>query len=112
MYYLLILQTQKLRNLHEATDKAEDLVAAAKRGDNECIIKLLLEGVPLLPMCALADPLVEAIRHNHRDTVFLLLCAGTPLCNRSIEDLTPLEAAHNTRDLPGCFPALMRKVSL
>ncbi|CAL4186027.1 unnamed protein product [Meganyctiphanes norvegica] len=44
------------------------------------------------------------------ETVFLLLCAGVPICNCSIEDLTPLEVAHNTKGLPALFPALMRKV--
>nr|XP_053656955.1 uncharacterized protein LOC128705867 [Cherax quadricarinatus] len=70
--------------------------------------RLLKTGVPLLPMAARADPLLHAIRHNQRDAAFLLLSAGAPLCNQSIEDLTPLEGAHNTLGLPAVFPALIR----
>nr|XP_053656966.1 uncharacterized protein LOC128705885 [Cherax quadricarinatus] len=59
-------------------------------------------------MAARADPLLHAIRHNQRDALFLLLSAGAPLCNQSIEDMTPLEGAHNTLGLPAVFPALIR----
>lgn len=97
-------------NIEEAVVKFDDLVAAARQGDTDTLRDLLMDHVPLLPQCAKIDPLVEAIRHDQRDTVFFLLCAGAPLCNRSIEDLTPLEVAHNTLGLPACFPALIRKV--
>ncbi|XP_064085966.1 uncharacterized protein LOC135201049 [Macrobrachium nipponense] len=55
------------------------------------------------------NPLVEAIRCNQRDTVILLIGAGAPLGNQSIGNITPLEAAHTTVDLPAVIPALIRK---
>ncbi|CAL4119425.1 unnamed protein product, partial [Meganyctiphanes norvegica] len=97
-------------NHASALNKFEDLVVAVRDNDIKQIIDLLREHVPMLPILAQNDPLVEAIRNGHRDVVFLLLCAGVPMCNCSIDDLTPLEAAHNTLGLPALFPALMQKI--
>lgn len=84
------------------------LVEASKKGNTKQLRQLLQQGVPVLPFSATTEPLVEAIRHNQRDAVFLLLSAGAPLCNRSIEDITALEASYNT--IPAIFSALIRKV--
>ncbi|XP_066963093.1 uncharacterized protein [Macrobrachium rosenbergii] len=91
-------------------DRFSEMVDAVRRGETTKIIDLLKSGVPLLPINAHADPLVEAIRCNQRDTVILLVGAGAPLGNQSIGDITPLEAAHTTVDLPAVIPALIRKV--
>ncbi|CAL4247630.1 unnamed protein product, partial [Meganyctiphanes norvegica] len=93
-----------------AADKFDELIEAAGNNRRDKVINLLKNHVPMLPILAERDPLVEAIRNGHQDVVFLLLSAGTPICNCSIDDLTPLEAAHNTLDLPALFPALMRKI--
>ncbi|CAL4094536.1 unnamed protein product, partial [Meganyctiphanes norvegica] len=93
-----------------AADKFDELVEAARNNSIDEMKKLLKNHVPMLPVLAERDPLVEAIRNGHQDAVFLLISAGTPMCNCSIDDLTPLEAAHNTLGLPALYPALMRKV--
>lgn len=96
-------------DFEKGTQKHEQLVSAAREGNIHTMAALLKEGVPVLPMTARADPLLHAIRHSQRDAVLMLLSAGAPLCNQSIEDVTPLEAAHNTLGLPAVFPAIMRK---
>ncbi|XP_068203379.1 uncharacterized protein [Palaemon carinicauda] len=90
-------------------DLFDDLVNAARQGDTSRLQKLLIT-TPTLPVSAQEDPLVEAIRHHQRDAMFMLLAAGAPIGNRSIGEVTPLEAAHNTLGLAACFPALLRKV--
>ncbi|XP_069937871.1 uncharacterized protein [Cherax quadricarinatus] len=95
-------------DFEQKTERHTELVIAAGEGDAKTMQRLLKTGVPLLPMAARADPLLHAIRHNQRDAVFLLLSVGAPLCNQSIEYVTPLEGAHNTLGLPAVFPALIR----
>ncbi|XP_064085230.1 uncharacterized protein LOC135200510 [Macrobrachium nipponense] len=90
-------------------DHFDDLVNAARQGDT-CRLQGLLKRTPLLPVSAREDPLVEAIRHHQRDAMFMLLAAGAPIANRSVGEVTPLEAAHNTLGLAACFPAVLRKV--
>ncbi|CAL4176243.1 unnamed protein product, partial [Meganyctiphanes norvegica] len=93
-----------------AAAKNDELIEAARENNIEKITKLLKNHVPMLPISAEKDPLVEAIRNGCQNAVFFLICAGTPICNCSIDDLTPLEAAHNTLGLPAIFPAMMRKI--
>ncbi|CAL4247190.1 unnamed protein product, partial [Meganyctiphanes norvegica] len=87
----------------------EELLKSVRESDTSTITKLLKEHVPMLPMFAKEDLLAVALRNSNAETVFLLLCAGVPLCNCSIDDLTPFEVSHNTIGLPALFPALMRK---
>lgn len=107
---LLEEQCKKIGGKKKNPEGFEVLLEAVRTGNTERTCKLLLDGVPMLPMSAEVDPLVEAMRNNQLATVFLLLSAGSPICNRSIEDLSPLEAAHNTLELPACYAAIMRKV--
>ncbi|XP_066962611.1 LOW QUALITY PROTEIN: uncharacterized protein [Macrobrachium rosenbergii] len=90
-------------------DHFDDLVSAARQGDTSRL-QGLLKRTPLLPVSAREDPLVVAIRHHQRDAMFMLLAAGAPIVNRSVGEVTPLEAAHNTLGLAACFPAVLRKV--
>ncbi|XP_064085972.1 uncharacterized protein LOC135201052 isoform X2 [Macrobrachium nipponense] len=91
----------------ETTHHFEELVDAARKGETLEIISLLNRGVPLLPVYARADPLVEAIRYNRRNTVILLIGAGAPLANQNIGNVTPLEAAHTTAGSLAIIPALV-----
>ncbi|XP_069180059.1 uncharacterized protein [Procambarus clarkii] len=97
------------RTTDERAGRQEELVSAAEQGNTGAIRALLLEGVPIMPVTARADPLLHAIRHSQRDAVLMLLSAGAPFCSQTIEGVTPLEAAHNTLGLPAVFPAIMRK---
>ncbi|CAL4177864.1 unnamed protein product, partial [Meganyctiphanes norvegica] len=97
---------------HEAcSDKFDDLLNAVKHNHTLEITKHLEEHIPMI-MYGKEFLLNEALRSSHAEAVFLLLCAGVEICNCSMEDLTPLEVAHNTIGLPALFPALMRKVML
>lgn len=93
-------------------DKFPEMVHASARGDEDAVRRLLVSGVRVLPLGGHRDPLLEAVRGGHRNTVFLLLAAGAPLCAYGLLGNTPFEAAHRTLGLPGLFPALIRKVSL
>ncbi|KAK7083189.1 hypothetical protein SK128_013134 [Halocaridina rubra] len=96
-------------NSEKAIDHYHALVLAVRQGNTHQIRDFLLHHVPLLPLVAKSDLLVEAILHRQRNTLFMLLSSGIPLCNRSIGEVTPLEVAHNTLGIPACFPALIRK---
>lgn len=87
------------------------MVHASAKGDEDAVRKLLVSGVRVLPLGGRRDPLMEAVRGGHRNTVFLLLAAGAPLCAYGLLGNTPFEAAHRTLGLPGLFPALIRKVT-
>ena len=93
-------------------EKFPEVVQASARGDEAALRKLLLGGARVLPLGGRRDPLLEAVRGGHRNTVFLLLAAGAPLCAHGLLGNTPFEAAHHTIGLPALFPALIRKVSL
>ncbi|XP_069990165.1 uncharacterized protein [Penaeus vannamei] len=87
----------------------KDLAKAAKYGDVHTMQSLLMEVVPVLPLGARSDPLLEAVQGGHRDAVFLLFSAGAPLCAQGLVGNTPFEVAHSTKGLPALFPALVRK---
>lgn len=90
-------------------DKFPEMVHASARGDEDAVRRLLVSGVRVLPLGGHRDPLLEAVRGGHRNTVFLLLAAGAPLCAYGLLGNTPFDAAHRTLGLPGLFPALIRK---
>ncbi|CAL4066609.1 unnamed protein product, partial [Meganyctiphanes norvegica] len=66
-----------------AAEKFDELVEAAGSNQIDKIIKLLKNHVPMLPILAKHDPLVEAIRNGYTDVVFLLISAGASICNCS-----------------------------
>ncbi|XP_063592780.1 uncharacterized protein LOC134769929 [Penaeus indicus] len=96
-------------NSTEKLSQFKDLAKAAKYGDVHTMQSLLMEAVPVLPLGARADPLLEAVQGGHRDAVFLLFSAGAPLCAQGLVGNTPFEVAHSTKGLPALFPALVRK---
>lgn len=91
--------------------RCQKLTEAAGEGNVETITEILTAGEgTVVPIGSQCDPLLAAVRNGHRDSVFLLLAAGAPLCAHGLLGNTPFQAAHTTLGLPALFPAIIRKV--
>ncbi|CAL4146825.1 unnamed protein product, partial [Meganyctiphanes norvegica] len=90
-------------------DQWPDLLKATKGNEIELVRQLLLDNVPILPLCSSTDPLREAIQRGNIEITMLLLSAGAPVCGRPLVGLNSLEVSHSAPGLTVVLPAMIRR---
>ncbi|CAL4119632.1 unnamed protein product [Meganyctiphanes norvegica] len=93
----------------EDSESYPSLLEAAGRGDTEEVHSMLNNRTPLWLMKEKEDPLLKAIKGEHRDTVLLLLSAGSSICTNCMAGNTSLEIAETTLGICSVFHAIFRK---